>query len=114
MNGRLRRYLIRIPPGIMGVIKRAKALIARGIRLVMGGYHLFSAHEWEIMKVIEAFEESGVERVCPCHCTGDSARSLFRESYGEKYVEGDIQLMKFANYLGSRLWGFWAGRRWRS
>ena len=84
----------------MGIIKRAKALIARGIRLVMGGYHLFSAHEWEIIKVIEAFEESGVERVCPYHCTGDSARSLFRESYREKYVEGDIQFNEVRESYG--------------
>ncbi len=48
-------------PGIIGVMKRAKALIAGGIHLVMGGYHLFSAHEWEIIEVIEAFKESGVE-----------------------------------------------------
>ena len=75
-------------PGIMGVIKRAKSLIATRICLAVGGYHLFSAHEWEIMKIIEAFKDIGVERVCPCHCTGDSAIGLFRESYGEKYIEG--------------------------
>jgi 7,8-dihydropterin-6-yl-methyl-4-(beta-D-ribofuranosyl)aminobenzene 5'-phosphate synthase len=77
-------------PGIIGVIKRAKALIGGGIYLVMGGYHLFSADEWEIIEVIEAFKESRVERVCPCHCTGDSAKSIFRKSYGEKYVGGGV------------------------
>ena len=77
-------------PGIVEVIKRAKALIPEGIRLVMGGYHLFSTNEWEIIKVIEAFRENGVGEVCPCHCTGDLARGLFRESYGEKYIDGGV------------------------
>ncbi len=77
-------------PGIIRVIKRAKALITVGIYLVMGGYHLFSAHEWEIIKVIESFKESGVEWVCPCHCTGDSAMSLFRKFYGEHFIAGGV------------------------
>ncbi len=77
-------------PGIIEVIKRAKALTARGIRLVIGGYHLFSANEWEIIRVIEAFQESEVEQVCPCHCTGDSAMGFFRESYGDDYIEGGV------------------------
>lgn len=77
-------------PGIIGIMKRTKALIAGGIHLVMGGYHLFSTHEWEIIEVIEDFKENGVERVCPCHCTGDSAMSIFRKSYGQKYVEGGV------------------------
>jgi 7,8-dihydropterin-6-yl-methyl-4-(beta-D-ribofuranosyl)aminobenzene 5'-phosphate synthase len=77
-------------PGIMAVIKRAKALIPTQIRLVMGGYHLFSAGEWEIMKTIRSFHENGVERVCPCHCTGEGAVGLFRESYGEGYIEGGV------------------------
>ena len=69
---------------------RAKALIARGIAPVMGGYYLFSANEWEIIKVIKGFKESGFERMCPCHWMGDSAMSHFRKSYGEKYIEGGV------------------------
>ena len=77
-------------PGIVEVVKRAKALIPGGIRLVMGGYHLFSTNEWEIIKVIEAFQDSGVEGVCPCHCTGEMAINLFRKSYGKGYIEGGV------------------------
>jgi len=68
----------------------ARALIPKGIRLVMGGYHLFSTNEWEIIKIIEAFRKRGVERMCPCHCAGESARGLFQESYGEGYVKGGV------------------------
>ena len=77
-------------PGIVGVIKRAKSFIAGGIHLAIGGFHLFSANQREIIEVIEAFQESGVEGVCPCHCTGELAMDLFRESYGENYIEGGV------------------------
>jgi 7,8-dihydropterin-6-yl-methyl-4-(beta-D-ribofuranosyl)aminobenzene 5'-phosphate synthase len=77
-------------PGIMAVIKRTKALFPMEIRLVMGGYHLFSTGQWEIMKVIRSFHESGVERVYPCHCTGEGAVGLFREYYGERCIEGGV------------------------
>lgn len=74
----------------MAVIKRPKALIPTQIHLVMGGYHLFSAGQWEIMKMIRSFHGSGVERVCSCHCTGELAVRLFRESYREGYIEGGV------------------------
>ena len=60
------------------------------IYLVMGRYHLFSAHEWEIIKVIESFKESGVECVCPCHCIGDAAIGLFRKFYGAQFIAGGV------------------------
>jgi len=77
-------------PGIIRVIKRAKALTMEEIHLVMGGYYLFSAHEWEIIKVIESFKESGVECVCPRHCMGDAAMSLFRTFCGEQFIAGGV------------------------
>ena len=33
-------------------------------------------------------EAIGVERVAPSHCTGDVAMRLFREAWGESFVEG--------------------------
>jgi 7,8-dihydropterin-6-yl-methyl-4-(beta-D-ribofuranosyl)aminobenzene 5'-phosphate synthase len=51
---------------------------------------LFSTNEWEIIKLIESLRESGVERVCPCHCSGDLAKSLLREAYGGEYIEGGV------------------------
>ena len=44
-----------------------------------------SASELEI--IIKDFIELGVERVAPCHCSGDLARSLFEEYFGLNYIE---------------------------
>jgi 7,8-dihydropterin-6-yl-methyl-4-(beta-D-ribofuranosyl)aminobenzene 5'-phosphate synthase len=40
----------------------------------------------QIESVIESFRQLGVEKVAPCHCSGDETRKLFREEYGEDYI----------------------------
>ena len=29
----------------------------------------------------------GVEKVAPCHCSGDLARKMFKEAFQENYIE---------------------------
>lgn len=67
-----------------------KPFLIRAKVLIEGGFPLFSASKLEIMKVVEIFRESCAEGGCLCHCTGESAMGLFREAYGEKYIEGDV------------------------
>jgi 7,8-dihydropterin-6-yl-methyl-4-(beta-D-ribofuranosyl)aminobenzene 5'-phosphate synthase len=71
-------------PGIVTILSRVKKVFgAEPVHLVMGGFHLLSATREQILQIIEAFREVGVQRVAPCHCTGDMARSVFSESYGK-------------------------------
>jgi 7,8-dihydropterin-6-yl-methyl-4-(beta-D-ribofuranosyl)aminobenzene 5'-phosphate synthase len=72
------------------MILRVKILITGRIWLAISRYYLFSAHEWEIIKVSKFFKESGVKWVCPCHYTGDSAMGLFRKSHGEQFIAGGV------------------------
>lgn len=58
-----------------------------GRRGGMGGFHLGSKSEHEIQKIIANLKELGVIYVGPCHCSGDKARKLFQEAYGEKYLQ---------------------------
>ncbi|MBU4173386.1 MAG: hypothetical protein KKB90_07385 [Actinobacteria bacterium] len=37
--------------------------------------------------IVSGFQELGVARVGPCHCSGDEARRLFREAYGDRYID---------------------------
>jgi 7,8-dihydropterin-6-yl-methyl-4-(beta-D-ribofuranosyl)aminobenzene 5'-phosphate synthase len=32
----------------------------------------------------------GVEKVAPSHCTGDAARKLFRNMWGQNFVESGL------------------------
>jgi 7,8-dihydropterin-6-yl-methyl-4-(beta-D-ribofuranosyl)aminobenzene 5'-phosphate synthase len=76
-------------PGIVAIVQRVKEIIpGRPIALVMGGFHLVSASAAEIDWIIRDFQELGVERVAPSHCSGDRARELLARRYGKDYIEG--------------------------
>lgn len=73
-------------PGILVVIKRAKTMARRNIYMVVGGWHLSSAGEREIKGIIDAFLTMGIQKVAPCHCTGDGAMAMFKSEYGENFI----------------------------
>ena len=74
-------------PGIVRVVERAKAICAgRHVYLILGGFHLGSQSGNEIERVISEFRRLGVERVAPCHCSGDRARDMFAAEYGEDCI----------------------------
>ena len=74
-------------PGVANIVKKAKELTGMGVYLVLGGFHLSGASENTILSIIEQFRELGVVKVAPCHCSGDRARALFKEEFGEDYME---------------------------
>jgi 7,8-dihydropterin-6-yl-methyl-4-(beta-D-ribofuranosyl)aminobenzene 5'-phosphate synthase len=74
-------------PGIESIVRRAKDMLAgKPVALVIGGFHLSAAATPHIEAVIEAFRQLGVNKVAPCHCSGDKAHELFEKEYGEQYV----------------------------
>jgi 7,8-dihydropterin-6-yl-methyl-4-(beta-D-ribofuranosyl)aminobenzene 5'-phosphate synthase len=74
-------------PGVLNVLRKAREIAGDKVYLVLGGFHLGGASASEIESIIDGFEQIGVTRVAPCHCSGDTARDLFREHYGEGYIE---------------------------
>ncbi|MCK4600190.1 MBL fold metallo-hydrolase [Candidatus Bipolaricaulota bacterium] len=74
-------------PGVVNIVRKAKALLDTQVYLVMGGFHMLGMGENQIEAVIAQFKEEGVQRVAPCHCSGDLTRELFQEVYGEDFIE---------------------------
>jgi 7,8-dihydropterin-6-yl-methyl-4-(beta-D-ribofuranosyl)aminobenzene 5'-phosphate synthase len=74
-------------PGVVKIVQKAKEIANDKVYLVMGGFHLGGASTPQIESIIADFKELGVEKVAPCHCSGDKARRLFQEHYGEDYIE---------------------------
>jgi len=68
-------------PGIIPVVEAAQRVIRGGTSLVVGGFH-FPRPE-----AATRLKEMGVEKVAPCHCTGEEARRAFRLAYGAGYIE---------------------------
>jgi 7,8-dihydropterin-6-yl-methyl-4-(beta-D-ribofuranosyl)aminobenzene 5'-phosphate synthase len=75
-------------PGILTILEKAKEEFPYlPIHFVIGGFHLGSQGVSRVSKIVEAFQEMGVQKVAPCHCSGETARNLFEKAYGENYVE---------------------------
>lgn len=74
-------------PGVVNVVQKAREIAGDKVYLLLGGFHLGGTSASKIESIIDSFEQLGVERVAPCHCSGDSARRLLREHYGEGYIE---------------------------
>lgn len=75
-------------PGIVNIIKRAKEFfLDENIYLVIGGFHLYNSSTQEIKKIMDEFNLLKVMNVAPCHCSGNNARTLFKEAFGEHYIE---------------------------
>ena len=74
-------------PGIIEIITEAKELLNDDILLVMGGFHLGWATKGDIENIISSFKQLGVQYVAPTHCTGEKARKLFAQHFGQNYID---------------------------
>jgi 7,8-dihydropterin-6-yl-methyl-4-(beta-D-ribofuranosyl)aminobenzene 5'-phosphate synthase len=77
-------------PGIVRIIERAIELTGDPVYLVLGGFHLGSKSEPEISNILTDFRRLGVQKVVPCHCTGERAIAMFVAEYGEDFVKAGV------------------------
>jgi 7,8-dihydropterin-6-yl-methyl-4-(beta-D-ribofuranosyl)aminobenzene 5'-phosphate synthase len=73
-------------PGVVRMVEKVKGLYPESILLVMGGFHLEWATAGKVEKIISAFKGHGVQYVAPTHCSGERARQLFQQRYGDGYI----------------------------
>jgi 7,8-dihydropterin-6-yl-methyl-4-(beta-D-ribofuranosyl)aminobenzene 5'-phosphate synthase len=69
-------------------VRKAREHFKDDVYLVMGGFHLGGKANAQIQEVIDSLKELGVKKVAPSHCTGEKAMVLFRENWGENFLEG--------------------------
>ena len=74
-------------PGIVEIVDNVKSTIDDDVLLVMGGFHLFWHSKHHINAVISQLQKLDVRYVGPCHCSGDTARELFKETYQDRYLD---------------------------
>jgi len=70
-------------PGIAKMAAQARKVTGGPLVLVLGGFHMAGYSKTEVQVVLERFRDLEVQRVAPCHCTGEGARKMFREQFGE-------------------------------
>jgi 7,8-dihydropterin-6-yl-methyl-4-(beta-D-ribofuranosyl)aminobenzene 5'-phosphate synthase len=69
-------------PGVVEMVRRSKEVTEGKVELVMGGFHLGDASRSRVETIIADLRRLGVQRVAPCHCTGDLARQMFADAFG--------------------------------
>lgn len=74
-------------PGIATIVNKVKDLYKKDILLAMGGFHLSRERESEIRHLIAGLKSSGVKYTGPTHCSGNTARQLFRNEFNLNYVD---------------------------
>ncbi|UCE60688.1 MAG: MBL fold metallo-hydrolase [Phycisphaerales bacterium] len=71
-------------PGVTNLAARVKEITGGPIHLAMGGYHMPQEPKETIVAVMDRFEELGVIRSAPCHCSGEGARRRFKHRFKER------------------------------
>jgi len=77
-------------PGIINITKRAKEITGGEVYLAIGGFHLSGAFKSQISYVAESLLRLGVQKIASCHCSGDEARKLFKDYFGENYIDSGV------------------------
>jgi 7,8-dihydropterin-6-yl-methyl-4-(beta-D-ribofuranosyl)aminobenzene 5'-phosphate synthase len=80
-------------PGVAEMVRQAKEVGGDEVYLVLGGFHLGQTSKAEIGQIIATFRQLGVQKVAPCHCTGDKAIGYFREAYEKDFIECGVGMV---------------------
>jgi len=71
-------------PGIVEVVTRVVRCFEAPSRLLLGGFHLMHHAPREVAEICRRLETLGVERIAPCHCTGETAKPLIHQHFGDR------------------------------
>ena len=74
-------------PGVVNIAKKAQEIMMKDIYLLVGGFHMVGTSTSHIKDTIDKLQQLGVKKVAPCHCSGEEARKLFCEYFGDNYIE---------------------------
>lgn len=75
-------------PGIITLLRKVKMYFPNDpIYFVIGGFHLHKMTEEEATVIIHKIFKMNLETIAPTHCTGSPARKIFKEMFGDKYIE---------------------------
>jgi len=75
-------------PGIINILEKAKDSFNDNIiYLALGGFHLHRKNEDDISATINKMLKMKILNVAPTHCSGNTARKMFKEIFDNNYIE---------------------------
>lgn len=77
-------------PGIVEMLKKIKTDFNKNIYMVFGGFHLLQKSDKEMEGIIAGIKSLGVIKCGATHCTGDKQIRMFKDSFGDDFVEAGV------------------------
>lgn len=77
-------------PGMEVIVERAVSILEKPVDWAIGGFHLMYSDADAIARCIRTLQALEVAYVVPTHCTGDAAKVVFREEFGDRCCEGGV------------------------
>ena len=77
-------------PGIVDITHAARRQADAPPHAVLGGFHMAGASTGEIRLAITRLSEMGVQKVGPCHCSGDETRRLMKQAFPDGYMPAGV------------------------
>jgi len=77
-------------PGVANMAEAARRHAGMPVYAVLGGFHMGGASVDEINRVVRNLRQLGVQRVAPCHCSGEKTRRLMKDAFREGYLPSGV------------------------
>jgi len=73
--------------GVLLILESATERLNKPVYYVLGGWHLFRKSRSFIEEVTRKFLSLGIQKVAPCHCSGEQAIKYFQKAYLENFYK---------------------------
>jgi 7,8-dihydropterin-6-yl-methyl-4-(beta-D-ribofuranosyl)aminobenzene 5'-phosphate synthase len=77
-------------PGVVEIVQKAKQMLSDEVYLVTGGFHLCWMSIHQVRTVVKGMQRQKVEKIAPCHCSGNLARDQFEKYYGKDFIRTGV------------------------
>ena len=78
-------------PGIIKILERVKVQLSiQEFYAVFGGFHLKDHSMEDVKEIVKKFITLKIKRAGPTHCSGLDAEQIFREKYGDSFMEAKV------------------------
>lgn len=74
-------------PGIIQILKAAQKYLQEEISFVLGGFHQLFTPAEQTNSIVKQFQMMNVQKVAPCHCSGDHLIRQFQETYDSNFFK---------------------------
>ena len=75
--------------GLINTLRHVRRLAGEArIRAVIGGFHLHAAGPRRLIPTADELKAMDIERIVPCHCTGEAAMVFLAEALGSRVETG--------------------------